>query len=430
MRIRITGRQAALRARAAFGLSSFTACAIAAAVGCSSEPDAGGATLEEPGSTGAPSQCAMPAAAQSSERDCVDEEVTSPPNPFVPEPSAPVLGLVDDLPEQAPACAEQFVPASRRLPIIQFVVDTSGSMSWVPGTERTPRDGEQSKWEITQASLADAIDAMPDDAAVGVIYYPNAGGGAACYRAEVAAPIAPLLLEHRQLIERMNAAEEPTGGTPTHAAYDFGVEQLETSALDGSRFLVLMTDGIPTFTRECGGDGLSRVDAAPLIADVAKRLETSDIRTFVIGSPGSEAARDELSRMALEGGTAKPGCEPAGPGYCHFDMTGARDFSAALGAALAEITEATLGCEFDLPAAPDRFALNRERTSVVLESNGSPVVELERAESPACDSGWQYGPEGRTIRLCASTCQELTARVQADPNIGVRVKVACSVTPT
>ena len=44
------------------------------------------------------------------------------------------------------------------------------------------------------------------------------------------------------------------------------------------------------------------------------------IRTFVIGAPGSESARTVLSKLAQNGGTAPPGCDPE-QGNCHFDMT-------------------------------------------------------------------------------------------------------------
>jgi hypothetical protein len=314
--------------------------------------------------------------------------------------------------------------------VIQFVVDTSGSMNWAPGTEDEPPPGELSKWQITQTALTDAIDAMPDGAAVGLIYYPNVSGNAAqCYRPDVAAPIAPLSDAHRALIKQSIMAQVPVGGTPTHAAYEFGVTQLESSTLDGERFLVLMTDGIPTFTRDCGGNGQARVDASELIADVGARFGQGDIRTFVIGSPGSEAARDELSQMALAGGTDSPDCGQAGAEYCHFDMTTAPDFSLALSAALGEIADATLACDYNVPAPPGRFTLDLEQVSVVLESNGSTLREFAPAASGACDSGWQYSSDMKTIHLCQATCDELESALATDPSIAVRVKVGCSLVP-
>lgn len=342
-----------------------------------------------------------------------------------------IVGLVDGEREDDPSCVDEFAGVTERPPVIQFVVDTSGSMSWVAGTERLPDAGERSKWEITQEALALAISNMPDAAAVGISYYPNiSGGGDECYDAEVAAPIERLTPEHRALIERVNSAQRPQGGTPTHAAYQFGVEQLEASSLAGSRFLVLITDGIPTYTLDCGGDGQTRVDGAPLIASVDERFQDDSVRTFVIGSPGSEEARTELSEMAFVGGTGTPGCESAAPGACHFDMTGASDFSAALGEALGDIAEATLGCTYAVPDPPrGRGRIDLNDVSVVVESAGVPLSEFQRAVNTDCDSGWRYSDDRTSIELCRSTCDELTRLVSEEPDISVRVKFGCAITP-
>jgi hypothetical protein len=342
-----------------------------------------------------------------------------------------IVGLVDGEAEDDPSCVDQYVGVTERPPVIEFVVDTSGSMTWVAGTERLPVAGERSKWEITQEALALAISNMPDPAAVGISYYPNTPGGAECYEPEAAAPIDRLTPAHRALIARVNGAQRPQGGTPTHAAYEFGIEQLQSSSLPGSRFLVLITDGIPTFTLDCGGDGQTRVDGAPLIASVDERYQGESIRTFIIGSPGSEPAREELSQMALVGGTGTPGCEAAAAGSCHFDMTGAPDFSAALSEALGDIAEAALGCDYAVPEPPTgRSRIDLNDVSVVVESGGAPVSEFQRATSADCDSGWQYSADQKSIQLCRSTCDELTRLVSEEPDISVRVKFGCAITPT
>ncbi|HEU4578145.1 MAG TPA: vWA domain-containing protein [Polyangiaceae bacterium] len=342
-----------------------------------------------------------------------------------------LTGLIDGEP-QLPECSDQFAPAAARPPLIQFVVDTSGSMNWVAGTQSAPRAGEQSKWQITQQALATAINAMPDDVAVGVSYFPNVRDGdprSQCFRPEEAAPLAPLGAAQRALIQQVNDAAAPFGGTPTHGAYRFGIEQLRASPLEGPRFLLLITDGIPTYTLECQGDGRTRVDGKPLVADVKADYDSSQIRTFVIGSPGSEDARDELSQMASVGGTASPGCDVAGPSFCHFDMTAEPDFSKALNAALAEITQSTLACDYALPKPPGGLRLDFNDASVVLESGGSSLREFERATSSDCASGWEYGADRSSLHLCPSTCSELQGLLRQDPNLDVRIKFGCSTTP-
>jgi hypothetical protein len=342
-----------------------------------------------------------------------------------------LVGLVDDEGVREQTCVDEFVGVSERPPVIQFVVDTSGSMNWVAGTDRPPESGERSKWDITRAALTTAIANMPDAAAVGINYYPNTSGGPECHRPLAAAPIARLTPEQRALIQRVNDAQTAEGGTPTHAAYEFGIQQLEASMLAGSRFLVLITDGIPTFTLECGGDGQTRVDAAPLVASVEQRYRDEAIKTFVIGSPGSEPASDELSKMAFVGGTGAAGCSTATAANCHFDMTTAEDFSAALNQALGDIAEATLGCDYAVPEPPTgRSRIDLNDVSVVVESGGNPISEFQRSASSDCGSGWRYSDDQTSIVLCRSTCDELTRLANENPDISVRVKFGCALTPT
>jgi hypothetical protein len=417
--------RSASRSSTFYSILEVVGLCAAAALGCSSDPEAP-ATIAPPNGSSV-----------GSEQDAI-QMAAGQLNPVAPAApvddaasNAGVVGLFDGEAEDNSSCTDQFVGVAELPPVIQFVVDTSGSMQWVAGTERLPDAGERSKWDITQEALASAIANMPDAVAVGVTYYPNTpGGGVECYLPQTAAPIDRLTPEHRGLIERVNAAQRPQGGTPTHAAYEFGIAELEASALSGSHFLVLITDGIPTFTLECGGDGQTRVDGAPLVASVDQRYADESIRTFVIGSPGSEAARDELSTMALLGGTGAPGCEAAVPGACHFDMTGEPDFSTALEQALGDIAEATLGCVYAVPEPPSgRSRIDLNDVSVVLESGGSPISEFLRATSADCDAGWQYSDDRTSIQLCRSTCDELARQVSLDPSISVRVKFGCAITP-
>jgi len=339
-------------------------------------------------------------------------------------------GLIqDDGTDPGSSCTDQFATATARSPVIQFVVDTSGSMDWVPGTEQRATGNEQSKWDITAAALGTAIAAMPSDAAVGVSYFPNVlADNASCYVPDVAPPIAKLSDAQRLLIQAAIDARTPVGGTPTEAAYDFGVKQLEATSFEGPRFLLLMTDGTPTYTVDCGGDGRVRVDGAPLIAKVGAHFKDDEISTFVIGSPGSEDARDELSQMASVGGTGTPGCSNSGPQYCHFDMTQEPDFSVALNAALKQITQSTLACDYGVPPAPGGLMLDYDQVSVVVESGATQVREFTRATG-SCDSGWQYSDDRKSIHLCSATCTDLQALLATDPDSSVRVKFGCSVTP-
>jgi hypothetical protein len=271
---------------------------------------------------------------------------------------------------------------------------------------------------------------MPETIAVGVTYYPNGPAqGPACYFPDVGVPIAPLSAEQRQLIRASGEAVTPRGGTPTHSAYDFGLEQLRLSDIEGNKLMLLITDGIPTFSIGCGGNGQARVDASDLIADVTNAT-SDDIRTFVIGSPGSEAARDELSRMALGGLTSPDGCTHDGPEFCHFDMTQEEDFAAALNEALREITARALACDYEIPPAPFGLDLKLDAISVSLEAGDGTVLPLSRAAGNGCAGDWQVSEDGQTINICPDACDTVQNALLQDPEARIQVRFECTANPT
>ena len=106
-------------------------------VGCSADRDDGarvgpGRGMGGESLDGAPEQVELPLSPGA---------VTGPLDPSGVEQTG-LMGLVDDIPERDSSCADQLVPTIARSPVIQFVVDTSGSMNWVAGTERNPEAGE------------------------------------------------------------------------------------------------------------------------------------------------------------------------------------------------------------------------------------------------------------------------------------------------
>jgi hypothetical protein len=130
------------------------------------------------------------------------------------------------------------------------------------------------------------------------------------------------------------------------------------------------------------------------------------IRTFVIGVPGSINARTVLSTIAKEGLTAPADCEPS-TGRCHFDMAEEQDFSDELASALEQIVGRALTCELPLPDVED---LEPELLNVVYSSSlGVPPRVIPRDDTKPCDDGaqgWQYLPDGESIRVCGSVCEE------------------------
>jgi hypothetical protein len=230
--------------------------------------------------------------------------------------------------------------------------------------------------------------------------------------------------QHRQQIRQAFNDQEPEGGTPTHDAYAYAVNQLAASDAIGARFLVLITDGIPTYSVGCDISGRqgdeNAVDPAPLVGEAAQALALG-VRTFVIGSPGSEGARESLSRMAEAGGTARAQCSHAGAEFCHFDMTRETDLATGLNAALAAIAGLALGCSYPIPSAPVGSVLDPSKVNLLFTTAGGEPELIGQSPNNSCVDGWQYSGDQTQIQLCGSTCE----RVRSSEGT-LRLQFGCS----
>jgi hypothetical protein len=189
----------------------------------------------------------------------------------------------------------------------------------------------------------------------------------------------------------------------------FGAETVKASDLSGKKFVLLITDGVPTFNLDCSGDGQTGVDNAPLIAAVDTAFkDASSVSTFVIGSPGSEDARGDLSQMASKGGT---------------DMTTATDFAEALSAGLAEVAGRIGTCEYAVPPAPAGLELDPSLVNVLYTKGNGSQVSIPQDAVGDCSSGWQYddATAPTKITLCGTDC----STVQADQSAQIDVIFGC-----
>jgi hypothetical protein len=313
-------------------------------------------------------------------------------------------------------CVGQTAGAESAPTVLELIVDTSGSMN-----EDAPGAVRGSKWEATRRALLQAIDRMPASTAVGVLFYPDLDGGnngnndadddddGPCFDRELDVPLRllePTGSQQRQQIRRAFQDQNPRGGTPTHDAYLFGVQELQSSALPGPRFAVVITDGVPTFALDCdrsGRDQDNAVDPGPLVPAAAGAL-AQGTKTFVIGSPGSDGARESLSRMAEAGGSARPGCSHDGPTYCHFDMTEERDFAAALAEALGQIAGLALSCAYDIPSPPNGGEIDLAKINVLYSPQGGQPEVITQSPGQGCAQGWQYSQDQSQVLLCGDTC--------------------------
>lgn len=316
------------------------------------------------------------------------------------------------------ACAGWSAEPETQPAVLELVVDTSLSMNESPN-QRRGRNNGPTKWEITRDALKEVVGTLPTELAIGVFFYPNmpTEGSrsprpiSACVNVNEGIAVAPLDPQHRARILEALDDQQPDGWTPTHGAYRHSLESsLLPSRYPGQKYLLLITDGAPTLTLECEGEQnggqAEPVDPQPIVDEVAK-ARSEGVRTFLIGSPGSEPGREWMSLAAIQGATARAGCRLDGAPYCHMDMTTAPDFGAALRAGLNQVT-GEISCTYDIPEPPMGETIDPALVNlVVTTSNGDAQLVLPDS-SGDCSEGWQLS--GNQVVLCEGTC----SRVRSD----------------
>jgi len=327
-------------------------------------------------------------------------------------------------------CAEQASEAEAQPGALELVVDVSSSMKDpAPGTNR-------SKWEVTRDALLEAVPGvngggLPGAIQVGVLFYPNVeakiqttqgGPPTNCVATDKMIAIQPLGNAngaHRQLLSTSIRNAQLLRSTPTNDAFTWALDNGISKVGGGlKRHMLLITDGTPTLSKGCFNQSgeLNAVDAEPIVQEIARAAKLG-IKTFLIGSPGSEDNRAWMSRAAVIGGTAPAGCNVKGPEWCHMDLTTSSDFSASLKAGLAAVTGALKQCEYPVNPPADGV-LDPMKINVLVES-GNQSTLLLRDDMGDCSEGWQI--VGDKVRLCGDSCD----KANADANATISVIYGC-----
>lgn len=315
------------------------------------------------------------------------------------------------------ACAKKTVAAAEPIAATLFLtVDASSSM--MDDAEGT---GGRSKWEVTREAIGLALDQLPDRMRVGLLAYPNrevtqeAGDAANCINLERMVRPSPLE-SNREILKRALDSVHLSACTPTADAYVTAVAELQTDPVyTAQRYVLLITDGQPTYQLGCSPSGPCNAEnvgtgaEAEVVEAVAQAQANYGIRTFVLGSPGSELHLETgednrwwLSQAAELGGTAVAGCSHEGEPYCHFDMTGEHDFGQALEGALSLVLGEVVECEYDLEA---EVGIDDDQMNLFLRPESSGPLLVYRQSSPECLHGWYLDEATRHASLCAATCE-------------------------
>jgi hypothetical protein len=328
---------------------------------------------------------------------------------------------------------------------LQVVVDASSSMdSPAPGTNLT-------KWEVTRDALIEAIcgssgPGLGPGLAVGMMFYPNMVNSIkpfttpqtidVCMNTQGVIPMAPLgrsAGSQREILRAAFANVVRGRGTPTAGAYDYALNQIALptqASFPGDLYMLLITDSMPNLYHDCynPSGGFTNLPGDEVVAEVNAAYGLG-VKTFVIGSPGSEQGLAWLSKAASLGGTGKAGCDPdagaAGP-LCHTDLTRTTDFSTDLRSGLSDVMQVvSTGCRFNIPteSADGTQKVDPNKVSPIIQY-GDGQAELARrdnANGDACTEGFHL-IGNKQMKLCQDTCR----RFSSDPRAKMQLIFGCT----
>ncbi|MET0384612.1 MAG: vWA domain-containing protein [Polyangiales bacterium] len=348
---------------------------------------------------------------------------------------------------------------SKELPAsILFVVDKSGSMACNPPplqdsasceANAVPVDGTQlTKWQITVSALQavfDSLLAKSSTAQIGLTFFSNDNTCGVHSTPNV--PLGDVTASQVASLKTVLDTTVPSGGTPLVGATTLGYAYLHQEAgsapgcvepcgAPGNRYVVLLTDGTDSCPMPTRAEDAAECNAAGsctsfLVGKAAPLAAQANIKTFVIGAPGSEPARGYLSELAFVGGTARTATcthDPSGSaGDCHFDMTTTQDFAGALASALGSVSGAALGCEFAVPPTDVTITPGTVNVQYRPQSGDPTCFAYDSAPCSAGSNGWQFAKRSdgsddlSRVVICGSACDQ----VRADPMARVDVLLGC-----
>ncbi|HWZ87748.1 MAG TPA: hypothetical protein VNW92_02825, partial [Polyangiaceae bacterium] len=318
-------------------------------------------------------------------------------------------------------CGGTDLAASPKPVNILLVVDKSSSMT------DTPVGFGDTKWNGIRTALGTAIDATKGQVAFGLDFFPSSGSASTalanvCQLPTSAAPTVPIAagLATNSAIEKALADNAPAGATPTAAALGRALTYFKTgpgAALPGGHYVLLATDGGPNCdaaltctaascttnmdgkmcgspTANCCDPKLdpqgpsSCLDDAATIAAVAQ-LAKANVKTFVVGIPGTEAYQSTLDAVATAGGEPNPNAPPS------FFSVSAAGGVKALSQVLTNIATGLItSCELVLSADPPNY----DQINVVID--GTTILE-------GSADGWTLDTTNKppTVVLKGATCK-------------------------
>ena len=326
-----------------------------------------------------------------------------------------------------------------------------------------PLAPEATLWERTAQALSSVYDTLDPEIALGQVYFPRVVGAMAtegeagsCLDHTRGVPIAPLDQEQvTALVGDLEAQGAPTDfAGALHEAWRQGrdrIEQWRASPPSGyeeaSGVIVLLTDGMPTYTVSCPGSDATTSPFEQLVTDTAVAASLG-IRTVVIGLPGSRSdhppsddltalaeeglvevvldpsttpSRSKLSELAVAGDVAPKSCEPS-TDPCHTEIVNEPDLVSRLQLAVSGALTGVRRCEFVIPSPNENvFVSVYDMTVRYYQGGQPPFIDLTRSADGCTTGEWLLTKDEVSVHLCESAC----AIVKQDELASMEVYFGC-----
>lgn len=310
-------------------------------------------------------------------------------------------------------CGYAQIATEREPGAILIVFDQSSSMEEdVDGNKPDDKqqfDPSQVKWKLTTSAVKQMLGELPQDAAVGMLLFPNDMAGDKCVvNPQPQVAVGPLSMTGPSMTGYLSSGT-PQGGsvTPLAQALTAGHVYLDGLSVKGQRAVLLVTDGAPSIL--CG---MANDETAAIAASA---FGEKGYRTFVIGLNGS--AETLLSKTAHLGGADRaPGCKPdcgSDPFAndtalcCHYAADGP-DTASVLAKALAEVASKTLAsCVFTVPKGTDPEKFDPAQVNVLVSIDGGEAKLVPQD----AQSGWSYvGGKTDQVEITGPLCDEILSK--------------------
>ena len=285
------------------------------------------------------------------------------------------------------------VAHASKCPDVLFVLDASDSMSNSPGGGVT-----QSKISIARQVIGEVLLGDPDAGVPAAdprirfcyMYFPASN----CTPSSTTPLPVPCDFNAEQSIVDTVNAQTLKNSTPTAEALEAAKGSTDMQDTSRPRFVVLVTDGMPTCGNDAGGRAVAAVDD----------LFAQDVTTFVVGF-GTEAASAQrtLSGMAAAGQPPLPD----GGAAAYYQANDGTSLAAALSDILGRAGGELGGSSCD-PCA-DATCTSSEKC--VLDG-GAPTCVPDPCRALTCSSGQFCRPSGTTA-ACVDACSPACPAGQA-----------------